>query len=264
MPFAPGEGGALAGAPSLRTAVLDLLGQWDPGAAYARAAEALEGPKDSAAEYALHLRNYAWGAPEAMPEDAVRAYLGRKARELVSHRPWQRDPSSGYQEAFDVLVWADTVEAVPLLTSLLASDAPNLVQPAGLTLDRLVIASPEETLRRLREEGESLDERPQAIAGYFARANPGDLAERRLVEAYFLADERTAETRDYFLSLFPNVNLRLSHNLLSENEIFSHDVVLQRHREARAMLQSWSRDERFDPWQAEIGRAIDRIDEALR
>lgn len=264
LPFAPGRGGALRGAPSLRAAVLDLLGQWAPGVAYALAADALEGPKASAAEYALHLRNFAWGAPDSMEDAVIRRYLGEKALELVRHSPWQSDPSSGYQEAFDVLVWAEAVEAVPILASLMAADQPHsLVQPAGLTLDRLTLNAPAKVLKALLRNPSLLADRPRAEAGYFARADPADSDQRALLERYFLADGRTADTRDYLLSMLPNLNLRLSHNLLSENRTFSHEEVVTQLRATREMFEKWAGDPRFSPWRTEIGRASARLDRVL-
>src|SRR6266567_6387377 len=75
--FKIGGHGVLSEAPTLRAMLLDQLGQIDPAAAAAYAREILS-RSDSADEWAVSLRNLAWG--DASPEG--RALLQQKVGEL--------------------------------------------------------------------------------------------------------------------------------------------------------------------------------------
>lgn len=264
LPFAPGRERGLASAPTARTAVLDLLGRLDPQAAYNLAARALEGPKISADEYALHLRNYAWGAPlEEVAE--VRAYLTQKTIELIQEPRWQALPSEGYQEAFDVLVWANHEAALPVLSELLEPGvAIALTAPAGIAMERLNRLDPLRTLDAIATEESFLGSSPSLRAQYAARADFGVEAERGAVEAYFLDPERTGAERDRFLAMVPNLNLTLSYNLLSEvPATYSGVEVRTRLKSTQMTLESWLQDARFEAWHALIDLENERLQNEL-
>ena len=242
-------------APTLRVWLLDWLGRLDPAAGRAVAEAAFAaGPEGSADEWALHLRNHAWGDPSS------KDLLVSQARAMLEHAPWRADPSAGFQEAFDVFVWAGAVEAVSALARLLPEgNDQRLRQPANLALDRLVLAAPAASLRALRADLGALDAQPFTRAGYFARADLGDAAQREWVEAYYLDPRLTARERDYFLELVPNLNLNFSHNLLSANPAPSREEILGRLRQAEATLESWLADPRFRPWRSTLEQALGRV-----
>ena len=98
--FKIGAKGLLGEAPTLRTFLLDYLGQIDPPAA-AEYARVILTRKDSPDEWAVALRSLATGDPSA----DGRALLQQKAGELLQYGPWQQNPSTGYLEAFDVAVF---------------------------------------------------------------------------------------------------------------------------------------------------------------
>lgn len=261
LAFAPGENGALTTTPTLRTAAIDLLGRLDPAAAFALASGALVGPKNSADEYALHLRNYAWGAPDSMGDETLRSFLVEKTVEMIEFPAWKSAPSEGYQEAFDVLVWGDATETLPLLASLMApNSAEALVRPSAIVIERLAVDHPAEVLHSIVESPAAWADRPDLAASTVARADLSNVSQRALVEAYFLDPERTAEARDRFLGMLPNLNLTMSYNLLSGSPtMYGHAEVLDRLRGAEVTLSAWSSDARFRAWQGEIDDALGRV-----
>src|SRR5262249_28586792 len=107
-------GGHLADASSLRVFLFDYLGQIDRPAAGKIAAEVLA-QYTTPDEWAINLRNYAW----AHPEDSARPFLQNKAQELISNPEWRSNPTSGFLEAFDTLVYAHATAVTPTLTEMI-------------------------------------------------------------------------------------------------------------------------------------------------
>ena len=142
--FKIGAKGFLTEAPTLRTFLLDYLGQIDPAAA-AEYARVILSSKDSPDEWAVALRNLATGDTSA----GGRALLQQKAGEMLRYGPWQQEPSAGYLEAFDVAVYLGGTSLVPALGDLVRQqDNPAVAHAAYLALDRLVIKDPATTARR--------------------------------------------------------------------------------------------------------------------
>ena len=88
--FKIGANGALSSAPTLRVFLLDQLGRLDPAAA-ADYAKVILASKDSPDEWAVALRNLAWGDTS----DDGRALLEQKTSEMLQYEPWQQNPSAG-------------------------------------------------------------------------------------------------------------------------------------------------------------------------
>jgi hypothetical protein len=258
LPWMLGPEGRLRTAPSLRVWLLDWLGRLDPEVAAGLARETFAaGPGGSSDEWALHLRNLAWGDPAAV------AGLVDAALAMLDHPPWRADPSAGFQEAFDVFVWSGAAEVAGHLARLLPPDQdPRLRNAANLALDRLVEANPSSVLPLLHQDLGALDPQPLTRAGYFARADLGDPRQRELVEAYFLDPRLTAAERDHFLALVPNLNRSFSYNLLSSNLASERDAVLENLRQTVDLLRAWREDPRFRSWRRSIEAGLGRLEAA--
>jgi len=211
--FKIGGGGALLEAPTLRTFLLDQLGALDPAAAAAYAREILN-TSNSPDEWALALRNLARGDTSA----EARTMLEAKTGELLRNEAWQRDPSVGYLEAFDTAVHLGGTTLLPPLTELVSKkDNQAVAHAAFLTLDRLTINQPAQTLAALNEHPDWMTGHEATRANYFARADIGDATQRQLVESYLLDSTRSPAELQTFVGVFPNANFMISHNLLTEN-----------------------------------------------
>jgi hypothetical protein len=173
-------GGTLAGAPTLRLLLLDVLGQ---AARKLRSGDAAEvsrtilETKDSPDEWALALRNVAWAEPQS------RAYVAGKLREMIAHEPWRAAPSDGLLEALDVAVWSRDPTLVADLAA--ARDSNQAMSHAvDIALDRMAEAAPLEVLTYLNTHPTTLAERPMLRADYFAKADLANGAQRAQVELY--------------------------------------------------------------------------------
>ncbi len=245
---ATGEGfkiagnGSLTEAPTLRTLLLDQLAALDPAAAAAYAREILN-TSNSPDEWAVALRNLARGgkSPEA------RSLLEAKTAELLRNESWQRDPSVGFLEAFDTAVYLGGTNLLSPLSDLVRrKDNPAVAHAAFLTLDRLAIAQPGETLSALAQHPEWMAGREETRANYFARGDVGDAAQRRLVEAYLLDASRGPAELHSFAGVFPNANFMISHNLLTTNATLDGATLRQRDQISLEVVTQWLADPRFE------------------
>lgn len=255
--FRVGPGGLLTGAPTLRTMLLDLLGQIDSSAAadYAKRILSEQGSPD---EWAISLRNYANGSQEA----GARDYLRAKVSELLHQEQWRQDPSVGYLEAFDVAVYAGGSAILSDLAGILKDKGnPATAHAAFLALDRLTQKDPATTLEALLTLPALSEGRESTRANYFARANVADPVQRDLVERYLLSPGRTAAEIQAFVGVFPNANYMISQNLLTRSPSVSGADLARSDRQALETVKTWIQDPRFEPLRAYLEKSKARLDQ---
>ena len=253
--FKIGGKGFLEEAPSLRTFLLDYLGQIDPAAA-ASYAKVILSQKDSPDEWVLALRNLASG-------DATttgRILLQQKAAEMLNYEPWQRNPSIGFLEAFDVAVYLGGDNLVPTLTELLRKqDNPAVAHAAFLALDRLAIYEPATLLAALEAAPELMQGRERTRANYFARADVRDSQQKQVLEQYLLDPKIGVPELDQFAGLFPNANYMISHNLLTPTQLPEHSFLVSRDAASLQVVQDWLVDPRFAKLRPQLQKAQRRL-----
>ena len=179
--FSLGENGELVGAPTFRVLLLDLLGRLcrgTKGNEAATAARALLQRKTSPEEWAVALRNVGWATPNDL------SYIAEKTRELIRHEPWRHQPSAGFQEAFDFIVYARDVAMIPDLAQMLRNDEDPLQTTAAVTLDRLAEFAPLEAMNYLNQHRTELADKPFLRADYFSKADLSQPAQRSAMETY--------------------------------------------------------------------------------
>ncbi len=179
--FEIGERGELTGAPTLRILLLDLLGRLcreNRRTEAASIARTLLDAKTSADEWAIALRNIAWITP------GERTYLAEKTREMLTHQPWRQQPSAGFREAFDLIVFTRSVTFIPDLAEMIRGEDTSLQRSAGVALDRMAERSPLEVMTFLNTNSGELADRPFLRADYFSKADLSQPAQRIAVEAY--------------------------------------------------------------------------------
>ncbi|NNC90458.1 MAG: hypothetical protein HKN82_18535 [Akkermansiaceae bacterium] len=255
LEFRIGPGGFLETPPTLRVALLDLLGRLDPEAAAALGKDILSTPTN-ADEWAVALRDVA-----RIDEDgSERNYLRAKTEELIRNETWQANPSVGYLNAFDVLVHTRATESTPLLSELIRrKDRRDLAHAGYLTLDRLTQRAPVEVLERLRADGPLRESRPGMVAQQFARADLREPAQRELVRTWLLAPERTPGELHAFAGIFPNNNRMISTNLLTTEtppsgvELRAHDV------EVLSLVSRWQQDPAFARVRPHLDTMVGRL-----
>ena len=258
--FKIGAKGVLNEAPTLRTFLLDYLGQIDPVAA-AEYARVILTNKDSPDEWAVALRNLAVGDPSA----DGRALLQQKAAEMLQYGPWQQNPSTGYLEAFDVAVFLGGTGLVPAVTELVRlQDNPAVAHAAYLAVDRLVIQDTAQLLTALEAAPQLMQGREATRADSFARADVRDPQQRQVLESYLLDPQRSAAELAQFAGLVPNANYMISPNLLTPTPTPDHAALTSRDAASLQAVQDWLADPRFANLQRPLQKVKQRLEDFAR
>ncbi len=228
----------LAGWPSWRIFLLDLLFLTDPEASAALSRDLLS-TSSSPDEWAVCLRNVARAGKDE-------ALLKTKSAELLRRQEWQKKPSAGYLEAFDVIVHTRNTALAPELLANCDTREDKAVRHASfLTLDRLVMAEPAKVLPELARDASKHPQSGLMLSNMIARADVRDNAQRQAVETYLLDPKRTPEELRGFASVFPNANIAVSQNLLTQPITIQGPDLAARDRVSLEVVSTWLMDERF-------------------
>ena len=253
--FKVGPNGLLTEAPTLRTFLLDELARTDPAAA-ADYARTILASKDSPDEWAVALRNLLRGDTS----DDARTLAKSSFLQMLQSTDWQKSPSVGYLEAFDVAVQLSDPAFVPPLTGLLAAkDNQAVAHAAYLSLDRMVIASPVATLTALAADPDALAGREPVRADYYARLDVRDDAQRQLLENYLLNPKLSPADLQQFVGVYPNANFMISPNLLTQNQTLDRATLNARDAAALTQLDQWLADPRFAGLRSPLTAARQRV-----
>lgn len=242
LAFEIGTGGSLLGAPDLQTHLADWLGQLNPDRAASLGKIALNkaGTNLGPDLFALHLRNFAKGTPSDDPEKA--AFIRQKFNQILDNPEWTREPTHAVAESMDFAVYLQEGDLVAPLSEFISPDAsPALGHAAALAVERLFDLKPVEAgMSILQTIGEG-SVNPAARAGFVARLDPGNPAELKILESYILHPETNPEEVGTFLKHFPNLNMTLSHNLLSPKiSITNTSSIDQQLDNALQAVREWS------------------------
>jgi hypothetical protein len=253
--FVIGTDQSLSEWPGFRVFLLDLLLTVDPGAAAAMGRKILQSPT-SPDEWALAMRNL--GKSSAAAEDI--ALLKTKSREMLHNTEWRTNPSTGYLEAFDVIVHTRDTALSPELIAWCGDTTNKAVRHASfLTLDRLVQSEPAAMLKTLAASAESHPDSRLMISNMIARADVRDPVQRELVEKYLLDERRTAAELQAFAGVFPNANQFVSRNLLTHMATVGGGTLAVADRAALDVVGSWLTDPRFSRIHALLRETHERL-----
>jgi hypothetical protein len=268
--FQPGPGGALAQAPTMRTALLDLLAQIDPAAAMQLARSIMDTTK-SADEYALALRNLAWNNTDGRlsPE------LSNRLAQMLGRDEWLRNPSAGFLEGFDVAVHlggqSQFQEMARLLERASAQASPNVPSANGsieraafIALDRMAVTDPGTTTDTFTKNPDLFSQSGDHRASLLSRADILDPNQRAAVENYLLRNDLGEKELAAFAGLFPNVNRFAGNRLVTGGDQQpSLDALKARDTAMREIVLQWKNDPRFARRATTISTILDRLDELL-
>lgn len=260
--FTLANGGILDAAPTVRTAMLDLLAQIDPGVSVDYARRIFES-SPSSDEWALAMRNVGWQNQDRSHSPELRRQLQR----MLDNPTWLANPTPGFFEAFDVAVHLGGVEEITTMASVVRLEDQNgnrvengATHAAMLAIDRIVASNPTTTLPALANDPELLSWSPEHRAGLLARADVRDPAQRAALEQYLATLSSRPEELATFTALFPNRNGTLGNALISTPlpEV-PHEDLLAGDRAARALLLEWSNSNRFPGIHTNLRQITDRI-----
>jgi hypothetical protein len=250
LDFNIGPGGWLKDAPSLRTFLLDALGEVDPQSAADYAKGILEQTNVSPDEWAICLRNLS----EHDPSMASDPYLQQKTRELVTNQQWLSQPSQGLLEAFDFVVFTKQSSLTPVLVGYMTdpNQSPAVRYASFLTLDRLTLDNPASVLNLMNQQPQLLSDSPSYRAGLFARADVTDPNQLATIETYLQRSDVSSTEIDQFVNAFPLFSEGVGDNLATTQAIPTLQQIAQRDNATLAVVNQWLSDPRFSARQSEL------------
>ncbi len=195
-------------------------------------------------------------------EASSNVYFLDKLEELLGYDPWLEDPSMGFLQSFDAVVYSGNPALAARLASLIndASTLRAVRYAATLALDRMVLDQFRSIVPDLRRDPELLSAYPKVRSNLLARADLRIPEERVIVEDYLL-DENVSEAElAHFVSAFPNANLEISYNLLTRPKRSTISDLIQHDRSAYAVVVDWKSDARF----SHIAQKIEVIESRLK
>lgn len=245
LAFEVGPGGTLAGAPTVRVALLDWLGQLDVAAAEAYSWQWLNQPRNSG-EWAMHMRNLAWADPD-------QSRSGRLVESLtwtLENTDWPQSAPPGFLDAFDLL--PHTANA-PLFSRFagMAGD-PNagaLPWAVFLAIDRTILKSPDRFLTSIAADSGLLAAAPEVRASLMARADIRSTPQREALQRYLRRTDLSPVEVDTFASLYPNYNLLVGYRLFTTADSNGNSMTeyAARDRAAFELLAVWEQDPSLSP-----------------
>lgn len=239
--------------PTLRVAALDWLGTLDPAAA-ASYAEKIFNQEKSADEFAIALRNLAFGLPQN--NDA----LTQRFEQLLAKEDWKNVPSQGYLEAFDIAAYLVNPDLVqPLAHNISDTRNEPLRKASFVALDRMAQANPKLIIKQLLAN-EVLQNSPFTRAGLFSHADIRDQEQRQLVESYLLNTKVQSQEISSFAEAFPNGSATMVYGLVSENRNPSFAELAQQDQSSLKWVREWLGDKRFAARQPELQKLESRLE----
>lgn len=214
LPFVLGSGGSLVSHPSLRVAALDWLGDISPDDAF-HYSKRIYDASESQDEWALALRNH--GRVTLPGEDPV---FSERILDAITNSAWLENPSDGFIESFDAIVFNQQYDAVEHLIDIAKSDS-HLNRIAPVILDALVQHNRGAALRFVSENPERLGEVPFLRANLFTRADVRDNQQKKIVTRFVFSESISYEEKKRFAENFPSFDRFIGNRLLTEDRIFS-------------------------------------------
>ena len=216
--------------------------------------------KNSPEEWALSLRNVAWDNPESRNVPLLKD----RVLEALTHDPWLENPSAGFLHSFDVAVYTQSLDLLPEFAAMLNRDNfQSLSHAAVMAMDKMILDNPSPSLSSILANLDLLSERPHTRAGFFSRADLTDSRQQEIVETYLLQPALSLEEVDTFAKLFPNFNLTLSNNLLTDNHTYTLSEMAQIDRASLARTEDWLTDIRFQHLKPQLEILIARLRENI-
>jgi hypothetical protein len=248
--FEIGKNGELAGAPTFRVLLIDLHGRIarehgsnDAGLA----ARALMQSKTSADEWALALRNAAWATP------SDKDYLSAKTRELLAHEPWRQQPSAGYYEAFDVIVYTRNTGFITTLSEMVRGEDLPLKNTAATTLDRLATMAPLDVMNFLNANPAELSDKQFLRADYYAKADFTQSAQRAAVEAYLDRQDVDPGAKAKLITALGQPGVFVSDNLLTDSPAPpEEDIAPQQKAALQRAVDDWLNSNRYPSFKNQL------------
>lgn len=223
LEFAVGQDGFLDTAPTIRTALLDMIADLHAGITLDLARNILDA-RTNPDEYALALRNMAWSP--LFSSDAERdSELSQRFSGLLDTKEWLARPSVGFAEAFDVAVAMPNPQTVHDLASVAGLEDANgnrldngVSQAAIIALERVMLRSPKLLVGAFEQDPSFLSQEPMLRASLMARLDLRNQRQFDLFVSYLARSDHAKGELEFFGKFFPNPSYSFGPRLISNQE----------------------------------------------
>ncbi len=253
LKFTIGDNHELDEAPTMRTFMMDQLGDISLGAGLGDAAEVARATlesKDSPDEWALAMRNLALADP-----DGSRSLLAAKARELITYPPWQQTTSGGYLEAFDVAAYAGDPNVIADLAPLMGSTG-TLQRASRIALQRLSALAPEQVADYLNAHPTAMSDYPLLRADYMGSMDLSSPTQLAQAETYLARTDITDAEKSKFIGRLGLPVGFVSNTLVTPEDITTVPVLEQRVL-ANQTARTWLASGKYPTLQTALQRVIE-------
>lgn len=222
LPFVVGPEGVLDLAPTLRTALLDILATLDPSIALDISRQIMDEMK-SPDEYAIALRNIAWNNLDG----DLKNELSDRLERMIQNSDWSSKPSAGFLEALDASVQLASKRSFESIVSLdvqsIAASNSSLARASLIALDRMVLRDPSLLVDAFKADSNLKGLPPDQRASLMSRLDVTEPKQREVFFRYLSTAVHGDGEMDYFARLFPNGNHIHGNWLITSGEA-SHSI----------------------------------------
>lgn len=237
LDFKVGNHGQLAGWPTLRTFLLDVLATADPEMSPDIARRVLD-RTDSADEFATGLRSLTREKMGRADDGELLERFGK----MLGRAEWRQ--SRAFAEAFDLVRFVGTPEAARLLADWQGN--PSL---KTMAMGEFAAEHPAAMLKVLQDDTTPLDAATRA--SLMARMDPADAAQLAAVDSYLRDPARTPEEAAAFLKTYPLRSATTGFRLYGKTPSpYTFDRIAAGDRIAEKQVAQWLADpalEKFKP-----------------
>ncbi len=253
-PMQVGAGGELKEAPTTRVAMLDLLGELDSEEAAAYSRQVLE-TSSSSDEWAIALRNYAWGVDNGASDP----FLRTKVFELLTNSLWIAEPSAGFLESFDFVPYTHDPTLIAPLVNLTKKAQPSSVRRAAfLALERFVSQETTAGLEAVAQ-AETTEPFSPLRADTMARADLTRPSDVQIVQEYLLSSRIDPKEFELFATMFPHGGQFAGHSLATTFQPKPLTELARRDAQALLVVRNWMSEPAFSDRQQELTQIYDRL-----
>jgi len=247
LDFEVGNHGLLAGWPTLRVFLLDILSTADAEMAAAIARQLLD-RTDSADEYATALRSLTRPGIARADDSELVSRFGQ----MLDHPQW--DQSRGFAEALDLARVVGSAEAARKLAAWNGNPALK-----SMAMDEFAAEHPQAMMEVLDSESAVTG---KSRARLMARADPADAGQLAAVDAYLRSPDRTDEEAAVFLKLFPLRSATTGFRLYGTNPSpYTLDQIKAGDRAAIDRVDVWAGDPALGKYSPQVSALRHRLAE---
>lgn len=250
-----GKGGSLTSTPTARVEMLDILGELDSEMAASYSEEVLNN-STSPDEWAIALRNYAWGTDNAASDP----FLKEKVQQLLTNENWVNAPTAGYLAAFDFVPYSHDPALLRDTVALLDTTSPSSVKAAAHIAIAKFTAEDSGSAIGVISETEKERSFSALRADTYSRANFMKTADVIAIRNYLLSPDISAEEFKLFASLFPHGGEIAGFFLATTHRAKHFKELARQDARALALFRAWIQEPEFSHQQIVLTDIINRLD----